>query len=281
MTAASVTGEAGGGDAGHGGPVTPIVPLRPTRRYTARFVAIYGGLAAVLVAAVVTLVIGISGTGGLGGTASGPWSSWKPSGGTTANVTSQIAQHVAQEYHLNKKGAELVAVVSGPPQLTDGTHKVLVSHIAVRATPNSTKDVQLFSSGSTWTDQFCGLGNACSIASGQATTTRGQLVRREALEVALYTFKFEPSIDSVVAFMPPPPGQTTAPLLYLQRSNLSTELSQPLSKTLPLKTPPLPTSTDPREKATIDRLTLPAVYSYTYQGLQDSSALLILDPIAP
>jgi hypothetical protein len=45
-------------------------------------------------------------------------------------------------------------------------------------------------------------------------------VRREALEVALDTFKFVPSVDSIVAFMPPPPGQTTTTLLYLQKSNL-------------------------------------------------------------
>src|SRR5581483_10408740 len=55
-----------------------------------------------------------------------------------------------------------------------------------------------------------GRGSHCSIASGEATPTRGRLVRREALEVALYTFKFAPSIDSVAAFMPPAPGQSTS-----------------------------------------------------------------------
>ena len=104
-------------------------------------------------------------------------------------------------------------------------------------------------------------------------------MRREALEVALDTFKFVPSIDSIVAFMPPPPGQTTTTLLYLQKSNLKEELSQPLSKTLTLPRPPLPTDPDTSETATIDRLTLPAVYSYQLPQLQDGSALLILDPV--
>jgi hypothetical protein len=126
--------------------------------------------------------------------------------------------------------------------------------------------------------EFCGLGSQCSIASGQASETRGRLVRREALEAALYTFKFVPAIDSVVAFMPPPPGQSQSTLLYLQKSQLSKELSQPLRKTLPVQDPPLPTEPDAKESATIDRLTLPAVYSYKLQQLQDASALLVLDP---
>ncbi len=285
MTDESVTGGEPGspGDATTGGTdpssltpsLTPIVPLRQTGRYTGRFILIYGGLAAVLIAAVSGLVVLLAGSS-IGSQFEGSWSSWKPTKGTTAVVTGQIAQHVAQQYKLGKGGAQLLAVVSGPPQLANGTHKVLISHIAVRAKPS---DVQVFPSGSTWTDQLCGLGTACSIASGQATYTRGRLVRREALEVALYTFKFVPGINSVVAFMPPPPGQTTTELLYLQKAQLQKQLSQPLDKTLPLASPPLPTAADPTEAATIDKLTLPSVYSYTVQGLQDNSALLILDPL--
>ena len=115
---------------------------------------------------------------------------------------------------------------------------------------------------STWSEQLCGLGTACSIDSGQATEERGRLVRREALEVALYTFKFVPTINSIVAFMPPPPGKPPTTLLYLQKDELAKQLSQPLADTLPLAKPPLPTAPDPTEKATIDKLTLPTVYSF-------------------
>jgi hypothetical protein len=259
-------------------PAAPILPLRQTGRYTVRFALIYGGLGAVLIAAVSGLVVLLAGTS-IGNTFNGSWSNWAPPRGTTSNVTSSIAQHVAQQYHLNKAGSELLAVVSGPPQLANGTHKVEMSHIAVRRTANSATGIQVFPTGSTWTEQLCGLGTACSITSGQASYTRGRLVRREALEVALYTFKFVPAINSVVAFMPPPPGQTTTELLYLQRADLLKQLSQPLDQTLPLATPPLPNAADPKEAATIDKLTLPSIYSYTVQGLQDNSALLILDPV--
>ena len=259
-------------------PPAPILPLRQTGRYTSRFVLIYVGLGAVLIAAVSGLVVLLAGSS-IGSSFNGSWSNWAPPRGTTSNVTSSIAQHVAQQYHLNKGGTQLLAVVSGPPQLANGTHKVVMSHIAVRRAANTATGIQVFPTGTTWTDQLCGLGASCSIASGQASFTRGRLVRREALEVALYTFKFLPGIDSVVAFMPPPPGQTATELLYLQRNDLLKQLSQPLDKTLPLATPPLPNSPDPKEAATIDKLTLPSVYSYTVQGLQDNSALLILAPV--
>ena len=257
-------------------PVTAIVPLAPQRRHTARFVLLYTGLGAVLVAAVTGfVVVGFK----PGHHSSGPWSAWKPSSGSTGNEVTQIADHVSPTYKISKAKGQLVAVVGGPAQVTSGTHKVLISHLAVRKTPNNNTGIVTSSSAGAYTYQLCGLGANCSIQGGHPSTQRGMLVRREALELALYTFKYVPAITSVIAFMPPPPGQTTTTLLYLQKSNYAKELSQPLRKTLPLVTPPLPTQADNKEAATIDKLTLPAVYSYTLQALQDNSALLVLDPV--
>ena len=248
-----------------------------TKGYSRRIYVIYGVLVAVAIGAVAGVVV-FQLKPSLG--ASGPsWSTWKPPHGTTAQMATAIADHVAREYKLNKSGAPLVAVVAGPPQVTSGSHKIIVSNIAVKKTPKSNAGIQILPSGKTWIEQLCGIGStSCSIASGTPTLTRGQLVRREALEVALYTFKYVPSINSIIAFMPPPAGQPPTLALYLQKSDLTRELSQPLSKTLPLATPPLPTSPDTKEKATIDKLTLPAVYQYNYQQLQDASALLVLNP---
>jgi hypothetical protein len=249
---------------------------RPAKRYSLRFVLLYGALVGIAIAAIVGFVVMVAKPNSTS-SASG-WSDWKPKHGTTAVMTSEIADHVAREYHLNKKGAQLVAVVPGAPTVTSGTHKVSISHIAIRRSPQSDNGIQVVNSGKTWTMEFCGLGSQCSIASGQPSEARGRLVRREALEAALYTFKFVPTIDSVVAFMPPPAGQTQSTLLYLQRSQLAKELSQPLRNTLPLQNPPLPSEPDSKEAATIDRLTIPALYSYRLQQLQDASALLVLDP---
>ncbi len=79
-----------------------------------RFGLIYAGLGVVLVGAIVGLVVLATGSSGHSVSAAG-WSTWKPANGTTAKMTKEIADHVAGEYHLNKKGTQLVAVVSGPP----------------------------------------------------------------------------------------------------------------------------------------------------------------------
>jgi hypothetical protein len=248
-------------------------PVRSERGHGKKFVFLYGALGAIAALSIAGFVLIDNHSSGVN--ASG-WSSWKPNPGTTASVTSQIADHVSHQYHLNKKGTQLVAVVAEPPVVTSGTHKITISNIAVQnAKPG--KSIDIINSGGTWVDQLCGLTPSCSIASGKATVERGRLVRREALEVALYTFKFVPSINAVVAFMPPPPGGSST-LLYLQRADLKKQLSEPLSKTLPLTNPPLPTSPDKQEAATIDKLTLPAIYKFQYQQLQDASALLVLNP---
>jgi hypothetical protein len=247
------------------------------RGHGKKFVFLYAGLGAIAALAIAGFVLADNHSTSVN--ASG-WSSWKPQPGTTAAVTSEIADHVASLYHLNKKGTQLVAVVAEPPEVTSGTHKITISNIAIQGSnSNSSKGINVFTSGGTWVDNLCGLTPSCSIASGKATIQRGRLVRREALEVALYTFKFVPSINAVVAFMPPAPGATQpSTLLYLQRADLQKQLSEPLSKTLPLAEPPLPTSPDKQEAATIDKLTLPAVYKFQYQQLQDASALLVLNP---
>jgi hypothetical protein len=248
------------------------------RGHGKKFVFLYAALGAIAALAIAGFVIADSHHTGVN--ASG-WSSWKPTPGTTAAMTAQIADHVASQYHLNSKGTQLVAVVAEAPTVTSGTHKISISNIAIQGSNSSkNKGINVFTSGGTWMDNLCGLTPSCSIASGKATIQRGRLVRREALEVALYTFKFVPSINAVVAFMPPPPG-ATAPttLLYLQRADLQKQLSEPLSKTLPLADPPLPTSSDKQEAATIDKLTLPAAYKFQYQQLQDASALLVLNPL--
>ena len=126
--------------------------------------------------------------------------------------------------------------------------------------------------------QLCGLGQNCSISSGTPSATRGRLVRREALELALYTFKFIPSIDSVAAFMPPPPGQSANTMIFLQKDDLKDQLGQPLSSTLTAKTTPLPDDEDTLEASTIDKLTLPHLFTYSLTALQGGGAALILDP---
>jgi hypothetical protein len=253
-------------------------PLGDNKRYEFRFMAVYAALGVVLVGASVGLVVFATGPGSK---PAAPWSSWRPTPGTVAKMSSQIADHVSHAYRLNPAGTQLVAVVPSKPTVTSGTTDIAIKAIAIRKTANSNAGIEVLSGNDVTQSEmftFCGLGTHCSILGGSATALRGRLVRREALEVALYTFKFVPSISSVIAFMPPAPGTTTSSLLFLRKRNLTAALSRPLRSTLPLKTPPLPTETDLTEAATIDQLTLPSVFSYSLQALQTGGAAFVLDP---
>ena len=245
------------------------------RRYTLRFALAYTVLGITLAAAVTGLIALVIRPGHHAGP---PWSAWKPPTGTSQKVAAAIADHVAHRYRLSENGGQLVAVIASKPQVTSGTQNISIKAVAVRKAPQSNTGIAIFGTDKAENYTLCGLGSHCSIATGQATQLRGRLVRREALEIALYTFKFAPSIDSIAAFMPPPPGQTTSSILYLRKDDLKDQLRQPISKTLPLATPPLPTAADTSEQATIDKLTLPHMFTYELTALQTGGAALILDP---
>ena len=150
--------------------------------------------------------------------------------------------------------------------------------IAIRRAPQTNTGIRVIGTEKTRLYILCGLGKNCSIEGGKASQTRGRLVRREALEAALYTFKFVPSVDTVLAYMPPGPNSTTSQVLFLEKDALKEELKQPIEKTLPLKTPPLPDAEDLAEAATIDKLTLKHIFEYEYQPIETGGALIILNP---
>jgi hypothetical protein len=261
-------------------PVTPenALPMfAQPKRYTFRFVLAYTALGITLAAALTGLIALVIRPGHHAGP---PWSTWKPDAGSSQKVASEIADHVAHRYRLSENGGQLVAVIASKPQVTSGTQNIAIKAVAVRKAPQSNTGIAIFGADKTEDYTLCGLGSHCAISTGTATPTRGRLVRREALEVALYTFKFAPSVDSVAAFMPPAPGQSTSYILYLRKDDLQDQLHQPLLKTLPLDTPPLPAASDKVEKSTIDKLTLPHMFTYELTALQTGGAALILDPAA-
>ena len=257
-------------------PASNELALGPTpQRFTGRFATVYTTLGLIGAAAITGLIVLVIRPGHVAGP---PWSTWSPPHGNTQKVAKAIADHVAHRYQLSENGGQLVAVIAQKPEVTSGTQNISIKAVAVRKAPQSNTGIAIFSSSNMTNFTLCGLGEHCSIATGEATQTRGRLVRREALELALYTFKFAPSVDSIAAFMPPPPGQTTSSILYLRKDDLKDQLKQPLSKTLPLDTPPLPSAPDNVEKATIDKLTLPHMFTFELTALQMGGAALILDP---
>jgi hypothetical protein len=252
-----------------------MLPLAaPPRRYTMRFAIAYACLGLALLGAIAGFVVLAFHPGHK---ASAPWSTWKPPTGSTGAMAKEIADHVAQQYRVSATGGQLVAVVPRSASVTSGTTDIAIKAVAIRKVAQSNAGIAIDLNPPEMY-QLCGLGTDCSISSGKASTTRGQLVRREALEIALYTFKFIPSIKSIAAFMPPPPGVNQHEMIYFQKNDVAQQLDQPLSRTLSSTPAPLPTDPDLSEKPTIDRLTLPHLYTYELQALQGGGAALILDP---
>ncbi len=160
-----------------------------------RFQFLTGALIAIAVAAVVgagLLVFGGSDSGQRS-QASG-WSSWEPNGDKTG--TQQIADHTGGQYRL-PDGHQLVLVEGGPMEVAG-----LPLTVALRQAPAQGGDIKLFEDKGVLY-RLCGLGPNCAIASGKPSRRRHLLLRREALELALYSFRYLDGVKQVVVLMPP------------------------------------------------------------------------------
>jgi hypothetical protein len=234
------------------------------RPYRRRFLIGFAVLGALVVGAVTTaLVVGL----GSAAKDSPPWSSWKPNKGGVEGAQ-QIADHVAPLYKLNE-GKQLVAVRAGEAQVAGYPLNIVISL-------NGGQDYKLVR-GKALIYVLCGLGDRCSIRSGAPSVNRSLLLRRESLELALYTFHYMPNIDSVVALLPPRPGEDPSIAMLYQRTGLSSELHTPLTRTLTAK-PPKPSGMKKKDVFTITRLTNSRLFQYSVQPGQDGTAFLVLDP---
>jgi hypothetical protein len=251
-------------------------PRRPTRSFRGRFLLIYGFLAFVLAGAAVALVVLLTGPGSSPDT---PWSAWEPDG-DAAEVPQQIADHVAAQYRL-PDGQQLVGVQATPPRVQD----VPIGAIATRKPPSvgsSEPLIDVFPAEESLVYILCGLGENCAIEGGAPSAERLRLLRRESLELALYTFRYVEGTNYVVTFLPPAPGEQPSLALLFRRGELEPQLDQPLRTTLPDETPPQPEALAPSEVVTIDKLTETSVFRFQFQQLQDGRAVLVLnDPSLP
>jgi hypothetical protein len=250
-----------------------------------RFGIAYLVLAAIVGTAVGLLVVFATRDDGNNTAGGSTWSSWVPKTTGTLGVR-EIARHVSGQYHL-KGGALLTSVVAGPMQIESGQGPVPVSAILIRSgragVPQERIDIAFPESGVFY--QLVGNGANRSIP-GPATIERGQLVRREALELALYTFHYMPRADYVLAFMPPPAGVTQQSPLFsravlLPRAALASDLQVPLRDALPPGERTLtPNALTAVQANKIEALTAGRVFHYDFQQAPDQSVLVYLSPVA-
>src|SRR3954462_3492963 len=171
------------------------------------------------------------------------WSKWQPEEKSMTAGPAEIATHVAPEYKQDD-GTQLVTVTGGPLQVQG----IQPDDVLVQAQDSIH---QLTGHAVMYT--LSGLGKRGSILSGQPSQERHRLVRREALELALYSFRYLPKVDMVVALLPPPkPAAGEDPDQAAAKNPPQAILYRPGDSKDPLAAPagPPPPGKAPREKQT-------------------------------
>jgi hypothetical protein len=241
---------------------------------------------------------------------SATWSSWSPSDGGTLGAR-DIADYLAPFYRISAVNQLAVVTVvnlesaassaAAQQAAANGTTPTTTSSgLQVAVKPNPTSSAISLLPGNTIAYNLCGIGGkGCAIGVGTPSNARLLLLRREALELALYTFKYIHGVQNVVAILPP--GRTTQPSTLshkLPTSNSSSRpldmavlfvrqevaplLGQPLSASLPEPNPPTVAEMNRAPEAgLVDQLTARGLFSEQLQQAQDGSNLIVLNPLPP
>jgi hypothetical protein len=274
-----------------------------------KFRVAIAALVGIAIGAVVLAIVVLA--NGSSTTSTASWSDWKPTDNGTLGAR-EIADHLAPTYRISRVDqldvitvvnlanatASAAATAAGSSSPSNGLQ------VAVHFDPSNSQ-VSLLS-GNTIAYNLCGVGGRnCAIGVGQASTDRLLLLRREALELALYTFKYISGVQNVVAILPPghteqtssltskPPAansktSTTKPVdiaVLFVRDELKPWLSQPLKATFPEQFPPtvpqlgLWRNTD--EAGLVDQITAHGLFTERLVQAQDGSNLIVLDPLPP
>lgn len=205
------------------------------------------------------------------------WSSWKPAASSSEAQLFEIANHIGSTYRL-ASGDQMTAVKIGAPS---GDGSVRAIGVPKNNQPQTLNDFARYDGSKSVIYRLCGAARNCSIPEGKPTVSRGTVLRREALELALYTMKYE-KIDNVLVFFPPGTRKSKLSLtLFFHRKDLSGRLDHPLRSTLPQTKPPVPGKISFQEQQTIDSLTRSLVYRFiTIGDARGYGKLLVVQPVA-
>jgi hypothetical protein len=193
----------------------------------------------------------------------------------------EIATEIARQYR-GANGEQIVAVTAQPGEVSG----LPLQYIALRHgrnQPLTEGDVSVVDPGETALFSFCGLAGEQNCAlPGEPTPQRLMLLRREAVELSLYTFKFLPEIQTVVSLLPPVPrGEGQPPqtfAVYFERRHLARLLADPITKTLPERPPFAEGDLSPGEAETINRLTETRLFTSSFEQLPTQGVILNLSP---
>jgi hypothetical protein len=285
-------------------------PARPAATpHTHRFRMVTGLLVGLAIGAVLVAVA--IGAHGRQSRPSVTWSSWTPPDSGTLGAR-DIADYVAPLYRISPVDQLAVVTVvnlestaasqaAAAAEASGSTPTASSSGLQVAVRPSPTSSAVSLLTGNTIAYNLCGIGGkGCAIGVGTPSSNRLLLLRREALELALYTFKYISGVQNVVAILPPGRTVTTGTLsksppkanasaskpvdmaVLFEHDELSPLLNTPLADTLPGPVPPtlaqMPTAP---EAGLVDQITARGLFSEQLQQAQDGSNLIVLNPLPP
>lgn len=242
--------------------------------------------AAVLLTASKRRAAAVSPAGGIA------WSTWHPAEAGLAGAQ-EIADYLAPYYRATPAAQLAVVTVVNLNNPSAPVHVVVPT--------GSSSSLVALPPSSTVVYNLCGEGSAnCSIGAGKPSADRLLLLRREALELALYTFRYISGSQFVVAILPPgytvqhSTGASSRPqrkavtkpvdlAIAFARSELQPWLSQPLRAALPESLPPTVSQMPHAHEAElVSVLTSHGMYSETTSQAQDDSTVITLSgPLQP
>jgi hypothetical protein len=199
------------------------------------------------------------------------WSFFKPTADSEPLRTRQIARFVGSRYQT-RDGQQIVRVLGGPPAVQDAP----VSQFVVRDGSSQ----ETIGAGKAMMFILCGNGSECALPAAASSSADVRLVRREALELSLYTMRYL-DVDPVVVLLPPDQQGNPGGAVLFRRDDLKTQLERPLSQTLPTEKAPSALGLGELEAATVDYLTLTNKFDYEFQPASDGTARMVLNPDRP
>lgn len=262
-----------------------------------------------LVAVVAAIAVASQGRDSSSSSSAQQWSLWKPTVGGNQGAR-EIADYLAPTYRISAANQlDVITIVNLESQAAqqaaaqaqaNGTTASAQSGLQVAVRPSlSSSQVRLLG-GNTVAYNLCGIGaKNCAIGTGRPSSDRLLLLRREALELALYTFKYLGGTDNVLAVLPPGHTQSTSTLsrklptsdassstkavtiaVLFQRQELAPLLDHPLDQILPEQEPPTVAQMAKAPEANlVAQATARGLFSEHLQQAQDGSSLMVLAPL--
>lgn len=257
--------------------------------HAARFQFLLGALVAVALVAVGAAALALSGGADEreGGTS---WSAWKPSEDELRKGAEQIAAHVGPRYKMDG-GTQLVSVIGDELVYRHPVAGDVPLRVVVRRPASEGGELQM-AEGDAVQYSLCGTGKECTFAKGKPSVGRQELLNREALELALYSFRYLDGLDHVVVMLPPirqaqdaETGRVTDLLqtqaLFFQRADLQTLLDQPLARTVAAAVPTIKTAERAPNATLVRRVTDAHRFaSRVEQSNGRAELLMFLEPFA-